>query len=88
VGEARFSVPIKTGPRAHPASYTKGTGSFPGVEWLGRGIDHPTPPSAEVEGRVKLYIYLLWVLMACSRVTFTFYRTHMFMKVIINVNFT
>jgi hypothetical protein len=26
----RFSVPIQTGPGAHPASYTKGTGSFLG----------------------------------------------------------
>jgi hypothetical protein len=24
-------------------------GSFPGVEWLGRGADHPPPPSAKVE---------------------------------------
>jgi hypothetical protein len=26
--EARFSVPVHTGPGAHPASYTVGTGSF------------------------------------------------------------
>jgi hypothetical protein len=30
--EARFSAPIQTGPRAHPASYTMGTGFFPGVK--------------------------------------------------------
>jgi hypothetical protein len=29
---ARFSAPIQTGHGAHPASYTIGTGSFPGVE--------------------------------------------------------
>jgi hypothetical protein len=34
---ARFSVPVKTGPGAHPASCTMGTGSFPGVE-SGRGV--------------------------------------------------
>ena len=29
---ARFSAPVQTGPRAHPASCTMGTGSFPGVK--------------------------------------------------------
>jgi rhamnose utilization protein RhaD (predicted bifunctional aldolase and dehydrogenase) len=29
---ARFSAPILTGSRAHPASYTMGTESFPGVK--------------------------------------------------------
>jgi hypothetical protein len=54
---ARFSAPVQTSSEAHPASYTMGTGSFPGVKWLGRGIDHPPPYSAEVKGRVKLYVY-------------------------------
>jgi len=27
----RFSTPVQTGPGAHPASYTMGTGSFLGV---------------------------------------------------------
>jgi hypothetical protein len=54
---ARFSAPVQTGPGAHPASYKMGTGSLPGVKWLGRGIDHPFPSSVEVEGRVGLYIY-------------------------------
>ena len=39
---ARFSTPVQTGPGAHPASYTKGTGSFPGVKRPGRGVDHPS----------------------------------------------
>jgi hypothetical protein len=34
---ARFSAPVQTGPKAHPASYTMGTGSFPGVR-CGRGV--------------------------------------------------
>ena len=38
---ARYSAPVQTGPRAHPASYTMGTESFPGVERQGRGVDHP-----------------------------------------------
>ena len=29
---ARFSPPIQTGPGAHPASCTMGTGSFPGLK--------------------------------------------------------
>jgi hypothetical protein len=40
---ARFSAPVHTGPGAHSASCTIGTGSFPGVE-SGRGvmlIPHP-----------------------------------------------
>ena len=32
-----------------------GTGSFPGVKRPGRGVDHPPPSSAEVEG-VELYL--------------------------------
>jgi len=34
---ARFSVPVQTGPEAHPASCTMGTGSFPGVK-CDRGV--------------------------------------------------
>ena len=56
---ARVSAPVLTGPGAHPVSYTMGTGSFPGVKRPGRGADHPLPSSAEVEGRVELYIYSL-----------------------------
>jgi hypothetical protein len=37
----RFSAPVQTGSEAHPASYTMGTGSFPGVKRPGRGVDHP-----------------------------------------------
>ena len=39
----RFSAPVQTGPGAHPASYTMGTGSFLGVKRRGRGADHPPP---------------------------------------------
>jgi hypothetical protein len=39
--EARFSTFVQTGPGAHPASYTMGTGSLPGVKRPGRGVDHP-----------------------------------------------
>ena len=38
---ARFSAPVETGPGAHPASCTMGTGSFPRVKRQERGADHP-----------------------------------------------
>ena len=38
---ATFSAPVQTGPGAHPASCTMGTGSFTGVKRPGRGADHP-----------------------------------------------
>ena len=44
----RFSAPVQTGPRAHPAAYTMGTRSYPGVKRLGRGVNHPPPSSTEV----------------------------------------
>jgi len=34
---ARFSPPVQTGPGAHPASCTMGTGSFPGIK-SGQGV--------------------------------------------------
>jgi len=42
---ARFSAPVQTGPGAYTASYTMGTGSFPGVK-SGRDVtlnSHPLP---------------------------------------------
>ena len=54
---ARLSILVQTGPRAHPASYTMGTGCLPGVKWLRRGVDHPPPSSAEVQERAELYLF-------------------------------
>ena len=68
---ARYSAPVQTGPGAHPASCTTGTGSFPGVKRSGRGVDHPPPSSAEVKERVEIYCYL-WTFVACSSESFTF----------------
>ena len=42
---------------AHPASYTMGTGSFPGVKRSGRGADHPPPSKCRGHERVGLYLY-------------------------------
>ena len=63
----RFSEPVQTDPGDHPASYTTGTGSFPGVKRPERGVDHPLASSAEVEGRVELPF---WFFVACSSVKF------------------
>ena len=35
-----FPHPSRPAPGDQPASYTMGTGSFPGVKRLGRGVDH------------------------------------------------
>jgi hypothetical protein len=51
---ATFSAPLQTGPRAHPVSYRMGTGLSPGVKRPGRGVNYPSPSSAEVKERVEL----------------------------------
>jgi hypothetical protein len=55
--EARFSAPIQTGPGAHPSSYTMGTRSLSQEKVATAGIIHPHQSSAEVTGRVELYLY-------------------------------
>ena len=58
----------ETGPETHPVSCTVGTGSFPGVERPGPGIDHSPPSSAEVKERVEPP---LWAFVACYKINFT-----------------
>jgi hypothetical protein len=77
---SRFSAPVQTGPRAHPASCTMGTGSFPGVN-NGRGVTltpHPLLVLWSRKGRAIPLLTLCAVrpvqsLSACTRVHFTFY---------------
>ena len=47
----RFSAPVQVGSEAHAASYTVGTGVFPGCKAAGEwhGVDHPPPSSTEVK---------------------------------------
>jgi hypothetical protein len=45
---ARFSAPVQTGPEAHPASCTMGTGSFPGGKERPVRDADPSPPSSAV----------------------------------------
>ena len=54
---ARFSGPVQTGPGAHPASYTMGTGSFPGVKRPGGiEVEHPLHLTARLK---REYSYTL-----------------------------
>jgi hypothetical protein len=77
---ARFFTPVQTGSGDHPTSCTIGTKLFHGVKRPGRGVIHPTPSSAEVKERVELYLYsLVWVFIACSRVTCTFIKNTAFL---------
>ena len=76
---ARFSAPVQTGPGAHPASCTMGTGSFPGVN-SGRGVTLTPHPLLVPWSRKSIDVPLLplWAvrpvqsLSACTRVHFTF----------------
>jgi len=67
-GGRDFPHPSRPAPGAHPASYTLGTGSFPGVKRPDLGVDHQPPSSAEVKERVDLLP--LWIFVACSGVKF------------------
>ena len=49
-----FSTTVHTGPGVRPASYTMGTGSFPGVKRPGRGVDDPPPYRAKAKERIEL----------------------------------
>jgi len=55
--KASFSTLIQTGAGAHPASYTRGTGSFLGVKWPRHGVNHLPLSSTKVKERVELYFY-------------------------------
>ena len=75
---ARFSAPVQTGPRAHPASCTMGTGSFSGIKSC-RGVTLTPHPFLVPWSRKSRAIPLLplWAvrpvqsLSTCTRVHFT-----------------
>jgi hypothetical protein len=73
-GEVPTSV--QTGPGAHPASCTMGTGSFQGVKRPGRDVEHSAPSRAEVKINKSTAITLLplWALVACYRVYFNIHN--------------
>ena len=79
----RFSAPVQTGPEAHPASCTMGTGSFTGVK-SGRGMrltPYPFLVPWSWKGRA-IPLLPLWAvrpiqsLSPCTRVPFTFTFTY------------
>jgi hypothetical protein len=53
----RFYAHVQTGPGAHPASCTMGTGSFPGVKRPECDADHTPPSKRRGHERVELYLY-------------------------------
>jgi len=76
---ARFSAPVQTGPGAHPASCTMGTGSFPAVK-SGRGVMlnfYPLLVPWSIKSRT-IHLLPLWAVRsvqcvsACTRVHFIF----------------
>ena len=79
---ARFSAPVQTGPRAHPASCAMDTESFTGVKsGLGVGLTpHPLLVPWSRKSRA-IPLLPLWVvrpvqiLNACTRCTLTFFLT-------------
>ena len=80
---ARFSAPVQTGPWAHPASCTMGTGSFLGVK-SSRDVtltSHPllVPWSRKGRAICLLPLWAVWPvqsLRACTRVLFNFTFGH------------
>jgi len=76
---ARFSAPVQTGPGAHPASCTVGTGSFPGVK-SSQGMTLTTYPllvpwSRNGRAIPLLPLWAVWPvhsLSACTKLHFTF----------------
>jgi hypothetical protein len=65
---ARFSVPVHTSPWAHPASYTVGNWSFPGVKRRGRDVDHPAHLAPRLKKSRAIPLLHRWAFVACSRV--------------------
>jgi hypothetical protein len=65
---ARLSTPVQTGAEAQPASYTMGTGSFPGLKQLGRGVYHPPhlAPSLKKEHSYNLLFGPLWLVLGTT----------------------
>jgi hypothetical protein len=74
---ARFSAPVQTGPRAHPASCKMVTGSFPGGK-SGRGVTLTPHPLLVPLVMKAIPLLPIWAvrpiqsLSACARVYFTF----------------
>ena len=55
---SKFSAPVQIDPGAHPASYTMGTGSRPGLEQPETGDNPQNLSIANLKERVKLHFYV------------------------------
>jgi hypothetical protein len=67
---ARFFAPVQTGPGAHPASYTTGTGSFPRRKRPRRDADHPPHLAPRLKKEYSYTYTPLLAFVACSTVKF------------------
>jgi hypothetical protein len=56
-GMARFSAQVQTGTGVHPTFFTVGSGAFPGLNQLGRGVDHSPSTWSKVKERTELYTH-------------------------------
>ena len=69
---ARFSAPVQAGPWVHPASYTMGTGSFPGLSGWGVALATHLHLAPRLKKEQSYNSTPLWAFVACSRINFTF----------------
>jgi hypothetical protein len=83
-----FYALVPTVADAHPASCTKGTGSFPGVKRPGRCAYHAPLSNGEVKEITPVHLLPIWVFMASSRATFTFtFFKHVSARIILKLNY-
>jgi hypothetical protein len=69
-----FPHPSKSAPQGPTQLPVQCTASFPWIKRPGRGVNLPSPSSAEVKENVEVYLYHhpLWAFTAGSRANFTF----------------
>jgi hypothetical protein len=73
-GEGKFLSPVQTDPGAHPHFYFMGTGSSPGLQRPGRGVDYPPSFRVDVKGKTKtVLLFSLRGFVACSMVNINLY---------------
>ena len=73
------SPSVQTGSGAHTASYSIGSGPFPGVDRPGRGFNHPPHLEPRLKKSSAILLLPLCAFLTCSGVNLTFtissYRT-------------
>jgi hypothetical protein len=72
----RFSALVRTGPGAHPVSYTMGTEPFPGINRPGRGVNHPPRPASTLKKNNSTSSSHSVPSRHTTGQTFTFFTTH------------